>query len=212
MRRARAGLLNPFRLPQEHGPHLLRRTIGTALLAVYFWIWPGTATPVRAESGTLPEFVLKSAYLYQFTLFVDWPEDAFTGPTAPMTVCVLGEDPFGSSLDALAQKSSQERPVQVRRIHRGRDATACHVLFVSASERDRLAAVMAGLPARRLLTVSDIEGFAEAGGAIEFVLVEKRIRFSINLEAARKAGIRISSKLLNLALAVSHAKAEGGMP
>lgn len=181
-------------------------------LCVWFGTWSGLAASARAETGALPEFALKSAYLYQFTLFIEWPADAFDDPNAPVVVCVLGDDPFGPFLDALTQKTTQARPLQVRRILRVRDSGGCHVLFVSASERARLTAVLASLAHRRILTVSDIEGFAGAGGIVEFVPVENKIRFEINLEAAKQSGLRISSKLLSLAMLVNHGTSEGGAP
>lgn len=183
-----------------------------AALCVWFGAWSGAAAMVRAETGALPEFALKSAYLYQFTLFIEWPVDAFDDPNDPIVVCVLGDDPFGPFLDALNQKTSQARPLQVRRVPRVKDAGGCHVLFISASERARLTAVLASLANRRVLTVSDIEGFAGAGGIVEFVPVENKIRFGINLEAAKKSGLRISSKLLSLAMLVNQGISEGGAP
>ncbi|MDE3019948.1 MAG: YfiR family protein [Nitrospirota bacterium] len=182
------------------------------VLCVWLGIWAVLAMSVRAETGVLPEFALKSAYLYQFTLFVEWPAEAFSTPNDPIVVCVLGDDPFGPFLDALTQKTSQGRPLQAQRIQRVQDSGDCHVLFVSASERARLAAVLASLAHRRILPVSDIEGFAGAGGIVEFVPVEKKIRFGINLAAAKQSGLRISSKLLSLAMLVKHGTSEGGAP
>jgi len=183
---------------------LIPWTLGAAALTVGLWLgsaW-GSARLAQADSGSLPESVVKSAYLYQFTHFVEWPGEAFDGSEAPVVICVLGEDPFGPALDTLTKKTSQNRRLVVQRFKRIQDLDACHVLFMSASEQPRTAQVLSTLALRHVLTVSDVEGFAQAGGVIEFVHEENRIRFAVNVGAAKKAGLRISSKLLSLAMIV----------
>lgn len=189
------------------GPPLRKLTpwvIGAMALVVWLMLGnlAGLARSAQADRGPLPEFALKSAYLYQFTHFVEWPSDAFGDSHAPFIVCVLGEDPFGQTLDALMKKTSQDRPLLVQRVRRVKEAEGCHVLFISASEQGRIGQVLSSLTERSVLTVSDMEGFAQAGGIVEFVQGENRIRFAINVGAAKKAGLRISSKLLSLALIV----------
>lgn len=178
--------------------------IGAMALVVWLMLGnlAGLARSAQAGGEPLPEYAVKSAYLYQFTHFVEWPSDAFGDAHAPFILCVLGEDPFGQALDVLMKKTSQARRLLVQRVRQVKEAESCHVLFISASEKDHVAQALSSLATRSLLTVSDIEGFAQDGGIVEFVERENKIRFAINVRAANKAGIRISSKLLSLALIV----------
>ena len=159
---------------------------------------------VTAPAAEVSEYDLKAAFLYNFVRFVDWPQDAFAGERTPLTICVLGEDPFGPSLDAVVRgEQVGERGMVIQRTGGLDDLGACHVLFVSRSERKRLAKVLARVQGQPVLTVADMEGFLRAGGVINFVQEDSRIRFLINTEAAERGGLRISSKLLRLAMAGS---------
>ena len=159
--------------------------------------------PVRA--GAPSEHQVKAAFLYNFARYVEWPAEAFP-PGAPLKVCVVGTDPFGSALeDAFRDQVVHGRPV---RISRGTTLAAvgrCHVLFLSTSEQRRwqeLIEALAGVPT---LTVADGPPLARQGGMVNFVIEAKRVRFEINRGAAEQAGLRISSKLLALARIVESA-------
>jgi hypothetical protein len=160
------------------------------------------ALPVSAQEAASPtplEYELKAAFLYNFVKFVEWPPDAFAGPRSPLTICVYGDDPFGSSLDAaVGGESLGERSLLVQRpaFDELRD---CRVLFVSRSERQRMPEVLSEVEGAPVLTVGDTDGFLRAGGIINFVLEENKVRFLINLEAAERNQLKISSKLLRLA-------------
>ena len=118
----------------------------------------------------------------------------------PFTICVLGEDPFGRALDAtLAGKAINNRKLVARRIASVRDATDCQILFVSSSEASHVAEIVASLSKTGTLTVSDVPGFTNKGGMIQFVLIENKVRFEVNLNAAEKEGLTISSQLLKVA-------------
>ena len=167
-----------------------------ASLAVALILW---ASPAAGEEGALGEYDVKAAYIYNFAKFVEWPEKAFPGGASPLVITVLGRNPFGAALEALQTKTIKERPIEVRSIDTPDDLGACHVLYVSASEKHRLSWVLAAAGRAGLLTVSDIPGFADSGGMIGFVTEGEKIRFEINLAAARKAEIQVSSQLLKLA-------------
>lgn len=146
------------------------------------------------------EYPLKAAFLYNFVKFVEWPADAFAGERSPLTVCVYGTDPFGDTLDNVVRgESVGERGLIVQRPDALDDLRDCHVLFVSRSERSRLSEVLARVQGEPVLTVGDTDGFLKAGGVINFVLEENKVRFLINPEAAGRSGLKISSKLLRLA-------------
>jgi hypothetical protein len=146
------------------------------------------------------EYEIKAAFLYKFAGFVQWPEDAGGGP-----VClgVMGQDPFGAALeDAVRGKTVNGRPFLIRRFQKPADPGPCQIVFISASERERVKLVLSHLqPA--VLTVGDMPGFCESGGIIGFDLLERRVRLRINLEAAQRARLRLSSKLLSLAKLVT---------
>ncbi len=156
------------------------------------------AAPLGAQA---PEYDLKAAFLFNFAKFVEWPASAFSGPRAPLTVCVYGEDPFGPSLDLVVQNERVgERSLLVQRPDSVDDLGECHVLFISRSAKDRLREVMAEVEGKPVLTVADTDGFLRAGGVINFVLEGSKVRFLIDQEAAGRSGLQISSKLMRLAV------------
>lgn len=156
----------------------------------------------QADPPSLPEYAIKAAYLYQFSSFIAWPPESVSDPATPFCICVLGSDPFGPLLDSLERKTVQGRGVMIRRMPQLQEPAGCHILFVSASEAMRMNGILETLGAQAVLTVGDIPGFAQAGGIIEFVHHQNNIRFTINLDSARRAGLKISSKLLSLATVV----------
>jgi len=148
-----------------------------------------------------PEYKFKAAYLYHFAQFVGWPAGAFADPKAPLVIAVLGQSPFGDELDHLFRdKTINGHPLAIRTIHSAAEArTNCHVLFISSSEKSRLPELISALRGASVLTVGDHDGFTEAGGMIRFLLVDKKIKFQINDEAAKAAGLTVPAKLLSLA-------------
>jgi hypothetical protein len=156
------------------------------------------------------EYELKAAFLFNFAKFVDWPPNSFAGPDAPFLVCVLGTDPFGGALDnALRGKVIAEHAASVSRIKRVADINGCQILFIAASESHLLPEVLAKIRGQYVLVIGESDDFASSGGAIQFTLEENRVRFFINPDAAGRAGLKISSKLLALAKIVRDAPATG---
>ena len=157
-----------------------------------------------ADPGSVPasgysEYEMKSAMLYNFTKFIDWPASALGGGAAPLVVGVLGNDPFASWLDtALRNKTVCGHPVVVRRIESPARMKACHVLFVGASDPKQVAGILRALGHAPVLTIGDGERFAKLGGIIGFIWDGNRIHVKINLQAAQQADLGISSKLLRL--------------
>jgi len=146
------------------------------------------------------EYQVKAAFLLNFTKFVEWPAGDASKPDAPISICILGEDPFGHTLDQIVEgETVNGRRVTVQRL-KEEQPKACEVLFVSSSEKN-VKKVLDDLPTG-VLTVGEGEGFLRAGGAIAFVLENRRVRFDINQNAARNAKLKISSKLLNVARSV----------
>jgi hypothetical protein len=158
---------------------------------------------VSAQAGRPQEYQVKAAYLYSFGKFVEWPAAAPAASEKSFTVCVLGQDPFGRTLDqGVTDVVVRDEPVVVRRLSRPEDARTCHILFVSASEDQRLRPILETLAGQNVLTVGETPRFVERGGAVEFTMEGNRVRFRVNLAAAERAGLILSSELLRVASAV----------
>jgi hypothetical protein len=156
-----------------------------------------------AQSKGPTEYEIKAAFLYNFAKFIAWPPSAFNETHQQFSVCVLGPDPFGKSLEnAVLGKTIAERSVILTRARQLKDLPTCHILFVSAAENSHLLEIAGGGSGHNALLVGESEGFAAAGGAVQFVLDQNHVRFAINPEAANRAGLKISSKLLALATIV----------
>jgi hypothetical protein len=155
----------------------------------------------RAQESQPTEYQIKAAFLFNFAKFVQWPPTAFAGATSPMVVGVLGENPFHDDLQrTIRNKTIDEHPLVIKEFRSPSEATNCHVLFISTSEKNRLPEILKSLKGTSVLTVGETEHFTESGGMINFVMRAKKIRFQINNEEANKAGLKISSKLMSLAV------------
>jgi hypothetical protein len=146
------------------------------------------------------EYQVKAAFVYTFAKFVEWPPQAFSSPSAPIAICILGEDPFGSFLDdAVKGKTVDGRLLAVYRLTELPTGHGCKILFIAASEGRRIPALLASIAPLGLLTVGDTLDFAAQGGVIGLRLDGERIRLAVNLTAAERAKVRISSRVLSLA-------------
>jgi len=190
------------------GENLAKPAAVHMLAAFTFSLALAYSASLFAQAKPTTEYEIKAAFLYNFAKFVEWPVSAFSSPKQPLNVCVLGRDPFGKALeDALLGKSIGEHPVSLERSRDFADLAGCQIVFVSATESPRLPEILVHLRGHSALLVGESEGFAGAGGTIEFVLEQNRVRFAINPNAADRGGLKISSKLLALALIV-HDEAE----
>jgi hypothetical protein len=171
----------------------MRATAAMLLLAV--------ASPALAEDagGTQYEVSVKAAFLYHFARFVEWPEGAnSTAGGAPFVIGILGDDPFGVALDqAVAEKSVAGHPLSVRRLGAVEEAQKCAIVYVGL-RGDALTRALVELRGTPVLTVGDSADFVRQGGIIAFVRADKRVSLEIDAQAARAAGLRISSRLLSL--------------
>ena len=147
-----------------------------------------------------PEYQIKAAFLFNFAKFVDWPPQAFPQATSPIIVGVLGKNVFGHYLqDTIRDKQVKNRRFEIKEFASVNDALNCHILFISPSLKDDLPKILSALRNTSVLTVSESDQFIPAGGMINFTIEESKVHFQINDDAAKKAGLRISSKLLSLA-------------
>ena len=169
--------------------------LGMMLCAV---LWSWRAAP--ANMTVAQEYQVKAIFLFNFVQFVTWPAAAFPGPHTPITIGILGNDPFGPFLEeAVRGEVIDGRSLTIKRFQAIGEVNDSQVLFVSKSEAGRLRQILAALQGRSILTVGETEAFARQGGMINFITVDNRVRYEINLEAAKRAHIDISSKLLKLA-------------
>lgn len=155
-----------------------------------------------AAQGASLEYPVKAAFLYKFGSFVDWPPSAFSGPAEPVVVCIQGRDPFGAQLDQLAGGARiGGRPISVRRLPRVGPDSGCHILYLGGSTTQPAPDGLRAVARAPVLTVTD-EAQGGPRGVVHFVVRQNRVRFEIDEGAAARGGLQVSSKLLNLAVAV----------
>jgi hypothetical protein len=172
-----------------------------AVLCIMAWLSAGSLHVIYAASFS--EYQVKAAFLYNFAKFVDWPSTAFRAGQNSLVICVVGEDPFGAALDEpIKGQSIGGRNLVVRRLKQIPRDEACHLAFISRSERDKLGQLLGAIKSSPFLTVGDDGNFIDQGGMINLVVEERKIRFEINLEAVDRAGLKISPELLRLAKSV----------
>ncbi|WP_292916116.1 YfiR family protein [Nitrosomonas sp.] len=173
------------------------RSICTGLLA--FWLGyglPATYAPAKADS--ILEYQVKAAFIYNFIAFTQWPENT----NQAIHLCLYGEDLFGKEIDKLQNKSVGTRPIKVMRVHNSNRLSQCQAIFFSKSVNNTMADIISGLESYPILTIADTPDAISQGTTINMNLVNEKIVFEINLRSARKSGLDISSKLLQLATKV----------
>jgi len=157
------------------------------------------AVHANAQESVTDEYQVKAAFLYNFAKFVEWPSGT-PARSSSIAICVLGQNPFGRVLeDTVSGKTVDGKMFVVRRVSDGKSAALCQILFVSSSERMRLASMLGDLRAGHVLTVGESDSFIEEGGIVNLKLESGKVQIQININAAEQAGVRISSKLLSLA-------------
>jgi len=171
----------------------------------------------RADSAVSREYQIKAAFLYNFIKFVDWPKEKAADPNAPVIIGIIGKDPFQDAFEPLQEREGKDKKVVIRRFEgfveleksgqkkqdqphpKSQDIQKCRLLFICPSETERIPDILASVKGRSVLTVADATRFLEAGGIINFVTEEKKIRFEVNTAAAKQAKLSIRSQLLRLA-------------
>ena len=149
------------------------------------------------------EYAVKATYLYKLAPFVSWPPRTFHAPNAPFEICVVGDDPFGDYLErAIAGHNLGAHPFAVRRIEKLEPDTDCQIAFIGHLSTQSLGDALAAVSGKPVLTVTDSDIADDGGSIMQFVIEHGRVRFDINTDAAARNHLAISSKLLNLALAV----------
>jgi len=181
----------------------MRRSIYIAAVALVATLASvPVAHRVQAAQANL-EYEVKAAFLYNFAKFVEWPSTAFATPEAPLVFCIIGANPFEGRLERVVNdRTANGRRIVVRDDVATGQTGGCHLVFVPESEEGSMARLLHPVnaaPEAPMLTVGEAEGFTEAGGMIELVVDEGRVRFDINAGMAERRGLKLSSQLLKLA-------------
>lgn len=168
----------------------------------------GIGLPADIYAGTVEEYSVKAALVFNFVRFTDWPLDTFVDSPETFNICVVGDDAILEAFGDVAGKRVKGRSIVVKRVRRMQRSDTCNLLFISGSDRSILPKIFAAVEGKSVLTIGEMSGFTEAGGVINLVKTENRIKFEVNLKAAQQAGLKISSRILKLATIVSGSHGE----
>lgn len=158
--------------------------------------------PIGAQRGEYSEYQVKAAFLINFAKFTDWPEDALE-KSDTFKIGILGNDPFGDEIDRVVRRQKlKDKSVEVLRSKSLDDLKECHILFISSSERRHQEEIIKEIRDLNILTVGETDQHARIGGIVRFKIQGGKVRFDINVKAAERANLKISSKLLGLATIV----------
>lgn len=199
------------RRPHTRGSHL--RGLAGLLCAVIFAVVAvayaaAPLTSPRAQDQAISQYDLEAVYLYNFAKFVRWPA---ADSTQSLDICVAGGQPaFLTSLRRIVDgENVAGRPIRMRLLDRSEQVTGCEILYLDASARDSSSLIEAAL-GKPILTVSDAPTFLDHGGMIQFIAIQHRVRFSVNLRPVTRCGLALSSELLKVAVSVKGQPSGGG--
>ena len=176
---------------------LPRQPAYLAFLLIILLQLPGR--PSQAAEPLIDEYQIKAALLYNLAKYVDWPPDTFAQEFSPIMICIIGKSGFTDGISGLQNKPIKGHPVLVRQISGAGDSQGCNILAIGNQNRNLLHSVLDKTSQKGLLTVSDHDRFAQSGGVMGFYPKDNKIRFEINLAAAQKQKLKISSQVLKLA-------------
>lgn len=181
-----------------------RRLLAVAVAAVTFVV---CATTDSAQNTKPTQYDVEAAYLFNFAKFVRWPQ--YPGARqSTLAICIVADDAFSAVLDrTVSGEKIDGKPVVEKRIASPQEVSACSILYIGASEFGRAVRILAEASSLPVLTVSDMPGFLDRGGMIQFVLLDDRVRFKVNLQPTQHDGLTLSSELLKVALEVRGANA-----
>jgi len=199
------------RLPRHRWRRLIFRGLAGLLVNLLFLpisdlysqVHPGA---VSSQTLNTAEYHQKAVYLYNFLHFVKWPKKPEqAGDTEPLIIGIVGISPFGDTLAAIKASLPDAKQKEISIIsygpyRQGMDLSRCHLLFISASEQRNFAAIITGLRGKSVLTVADHDTFLAAGGMINLVNYQGKVRWEINRTPVQQAGLRLSAKLMDTAV------------
>lgn len=179
-----------------------RRRLTSALTALSLCV--AGAAWAQPAPATL-EYAIKATYLYKLIPFVEWPPSAFASRSAPFLICVVGDNPFDGYLSqAVAGRRFGTHPFAVRNLRTLEGKPDCRIVFISGLHDARLRQALAAVAGRPVLTVTDSTIDSDAPSVVHFMIEKRHVRFEIDLGAAARNDLKLSSKLLHLAVTVRH--------
>jgi hypothetical protein len=155
-----------------------------------------------AKDFSSPEYEIKATFLLNFGKFIEWP---VAPPSSFFHICILGEDPFGGAMNLISGKSVRSLPIKVSHLESIKDFHTienCNILFISHSEKGNFSEILEKINGQPIVTVADQKDMAKLGVMINLVTIDDKVRFEINLRSAKNTGVRISSEMLKLAIAI----------
>jgi hypothetical protein len=159
--------------------------------------------PLFARADDNKEYLVKAAFIYNFVKFIQWPGDLAIGKKTNIDVCVVGDGPLLSTINVFKAASTAKLSLSLVEEKNWRNAPShCHILFIGDSEEGNVAEIVAGLKGQPILTVSDIDHFAENGGMIGFTTSDNKIKLIVNTRSTAAAGMKVDAQLLEIALKV----------
>lgn len=164
-------------------------------------------SPAATQAAPPTEYEVKAAFIHNIAKYVEWPPTPEYAAST-MRLCVLGQNPFGNALDTLRNKKVGGLTWELVPVGPKTSMKECRVLFIAASESGNLRQILDSIKGSAVLTIGDTEGYAERGVMANFYLENSMVRIEINMDAAKRAGLNISSQLLKLARIVNES---GGM-
>jgi hypothetical protein len=170
-------------------------------------VHPQAALPQPQEPPALPEYVVKAGFLFNFAKYVEWPAEAFDKADTPISIGIVGADPFGDGLEkTLKNKTVRNRSFVVLRFPDRSGLQRCHILFIPRTEKENLAAILKQVESWPVLTVGEDDGFSRAGGTTNILIEKEKPRLEVNPDAAERARLTIDPKLLKVAAIVRTGK------
>ncbi len=152
---------------------------------------------VHADSQSEAEYKVKSAFIYNIINFIEWPIDHELNDA--INLCVVGKNHFGTALDSFEYNTIGDKVLAIKYVPSFQDIGDHNVIFICPSEKKRLKQILQTLVGANTLTIGDTKGFAQQGVIINFYIKDEKVRFEINVDAAKRANLKISAKLLRLA-------------
>lgn len=181
------------------------------ILIAWLYLVP-FAQPVRGDDTTKQEYQIKAAFLFNFLKFVEWPKSKTQDSNEPIIIGIIGKDVFQNAFENLKNKKIEGKKVILVR-YKGiseleknskkhpqiDNIRKSHMLFICPSEKKHMKEIVESVKEHGILTIADTKDFLETGGIINLIMEEKKVRFEINIAAAKQSGITIRSQLLRLA-------------